>query len=331
MTERAIYSLCLKNFPGANYALENLDRTCGMTRHIRLASTQHDGPEVEFIRELLRTQQPRVVLFGGWSGVYKALMQTLRDTSIHFAVYWTSSGGQTDISQEISKLAALLDMENPVLCFSSHGMARAFQSLNMPAFFMPLTLVEPAAPAFTKETHPCRISLFCPPAEYKRKNILNVLLALAQVSGDWQLVLNGLSQDASYAALLKQLRLSYLDWGWMERPEYEKNLWQIDLGLQLSFAESFDYVAAEHLMRGIPVLASAMVPVMDLLDDETRASLVITRADDVETIRAGIQALVDAPELRAELGARAQSRLRAANQGNITASRRVLLQLLETA
>lgn len=331
MMERALYSICLKNFPGANYALENLDRACGMSRHIRLASTRFDSPEVTFVSELLRAQKPRVVLFGGWSGVYETLMENLRDTPIRFVVYWTSSGGQTDISQELPKLAALLEMENVRLCFSSHGMAQTFQALNFPAYYLPPTLVEPTMPAPVEETHPPFISMFCPPAEYKRKNILNALLALAQLRGEWKLVVNGLSQDAAYAVVLKSLRLPYIDWGWMERAQYENNLWRIDLGLQLSFAETFDYVAAEHLLRGIPVLASPMVPVMDLLDEETRAPLVVTRADDAEAIRVQLQTLVDAPRLRAELGARARDVLRAANQKNIAAARQVLLQFLETA
>ena len=58
VTEPLVYSICLKGFPGANQALENLQRTTGLTRHIRLASTHPDSPEIAFVGELVRTLQP---------------------------------------------------------------------------------------------------------------------------------------------------------------------------------------------------------------------------------------------------------------------------------
>ncbi len=327
VTEPLVYSICLKGFPGANQALENLQRTTGLTRHIRLASTHPDSPEIAFVGELVRTLQPRVVLFGGWSPVYQTLMQTAEHSTTRFGVYWTSSGGQTDMSQETVKLAALL--ESPGIAFlalSSRGMASALHHAGIRAFYLPPTLVQLTEPSPVSGSESLLVSLFCPPAEYRRKNILNALLALSQVVGDFSLALNGLSHDPAYAVILARLNLRFQEWGWMAREAYEEKLWQIGLGVQLSFAESFNYVAAEHLLRGIPILASPMVPVMDLLDDATRTQLVVTRADDVESIRERIQTLLHASLLRAELGARARLALRAANTENIAAARQMLLE-----
>jgi len=325
-------SICLNGFPGANQALENLNRATRMTRHIRLASTNRASPELAFVAEWLRAQTPRLVLFGGFSPVYEMLMHALRDTPLRFAVYWTSSGGQTDISQELPKLAALLESHALcALCFSSRGMADALRAAGMRALYLPPTLVEPRAPSALARADKFWLSLFCPPSEYRRKNILNTLLALAHVRGEWRLALNGLSQDTAYAVVLRKLNIPYQEWGWMERATYEEKLWQVGLGLQFAFAETFNYVAAEHLLRGIPVLAAPTVPVMDLLDDETRAQLVVPRADDIDALRERIQALVDAPAQRAALGARAREGLRAANAANIATARRVLAELLETA
>jgi hypothetical protein len=327
-----VYSICLNGFPGANQALENLNRSTRLTRHVRLASTHRESPEIAFVIEWLRAQTPRLVLFGGSSPVYETLMRALRDTPIRFAVYWTSSGGQTDISQELPKFAALLESpELHALCFSSRGMADALRVAGMRALYLPPTLVEPRAPPALARPDECQLSLFCPPSAYRRKNILNTLLALAHVRGEWRLAVNGLSQEAAYAVVLRKLNIPYQEWGWMERVTYEEKLWQIGLGLQFAFAETFNYVAAEHLLRGIPVLAAPTVPVMDLLDEETRAQLVVPRADDIHALRERIQALVDAPTPRATLGAHARECLRAANADNIAAARRVLAELLETA
>ena len=138
---------------------------------------------------------------------------------------------------------------------------------NPAAFYLPPTLVQLTEPSPVSGSESLLVSLFCPPAEYRRKNILNALYALLQVVGDFSLALNGLSHDPAYAVILARLNLRFQEWGWMARERMRKNCGRLDWGMQLSFAESFNYVAAEHLLRGIPILASPMVPVMDLLDD----------------------------------------------------------------
>ena len=154
--------------------------------------------------------------------------------------------------------------------------------------------------------------------------MLNALLALAGTRGRHRLLLNGLAQHPDYRALLDALRLDYEDRGWMERRVYEETLSSVDLGLQLSFAESFDYVAAEHLVRGVPVLGSRMLPVLRALTPETRRALVVDEADEVGAIREALQSLLDAPERCVALGARARAELLAANETSQKRAREVL-------
>lgn len=303
-----------------------LSRTSGMTRHIRIASTV-PSPEIRFLAELLAAESPRLVLVGGWSPVYAML---LADLDIPVGVYWTSSGGQTDMSAEIAKFAAVL--QDPMihhLAFSTPELANTLRTCGKRAWYLPLTFVPPTPRPPRSHVGPLRFSLFCPPAEYRRKNITNTLFALAQVRGDYQLVINGLSQNPDYAALLKTLKIPFEELGWMERLEYEKALDTIDVGLQLSFAESFNYVAAEHLARGIPVLASPMVPVMNRLDAETRAALVVPQPDDIEHIRTQMQALIDVGQRRADLGQRVQQAVLAANMQDIALAQDTLNAMLE--
>jgi len=325
-----IVSLCLQSFPGANQALIHLSRTTGLTRHISLAGTRPDGPEVHFLSGYLREQPPSLVLFGGWSPVYAALLSALRDAPISVGVYWTSSGGQSDMSEEIPKLAQILD--EPAIdhyLFCSEGLAEGLRASGRSAWYLPLTVMLPnsSRPAsVTRHTTAglLNISLFCPAPEYRRKNILNCLLALSMVRGRYRLFLNGLSHHPAYLTLLKTLRITYRDLGWMERAPYEETLWSIDLGLQLSFAESFNYVAAEHLLRGVPVLASRMVPVMALLSPEIQEQLIVDTVDNAGAIRERIQSFLDTPARCAALGARARQELIAANERNVARAVNVL-------
>jgi len=352
MTAAPIATICLSGFPGADMALASLSRATGLTRHVSLASARPDGPELRFLVELWREHPPRVILAGGWSPAYAALIDGLEGSPTHFGVLWTSSGGQTDISGEVPKLAAVL--AHPRIehfLFSSPGLAEAFQSAGYPARHLPLVLnlpgpdldhkvggpdadeteaggTEAAAGAFGRpsEHHlPVPVlSLFCPLAEARRKNVLNSLLALAGLETPYRLRLNGLAADPAYRALLEALKVPYDDRGWMPAADYARAIAAVGLGLQASFAESYNYVAAEHLALGVPVLVSRMVPVARLLPDDLRAALTVDDADDAAALRGRIAALLGDPVGLRVLGARAGAALREANLRQIAVAVAVL-------
>ncbi|MEM7114733.1 MAG: hypothetical protein AAF614_20015 [Chloroflexota bacterium] len=330
MSQVPIFTICRKAFPGANRALINLSQTTQLTRHMALASTNPNSPEIQFLVLHLAETRPQHVLFGGWDPAYDIIIRALRGKSIRFGVYWTSSGGQTDMSQEMSKLSAILRHEAiDAYLFCSEGVARGLQTAVSNTHYLPLTIADLPPETPTNSAHaPFAISLFCPPPEYKRKNIFNCLLALARLRGDYRLILNGLSTDPAYRHLLENLKIPFVDHGWMTRADYEAQLGQLDLGLQLSFAESFNYVAAEHLVRGVPVLASNMVPVVQQLSPQIQQQLTVAHADDATAVLNHLQPLIDNPVHTARLGQQARAELLVSNQQQIKAATAVLQSLL---
>jgi glycosyltransferase involved in cell wall biosynthesis len=328
-------SVCLRGFPGANRALVNPSRLANLGRHITLASPDPNGAEAQFVAELCRAQHPRLVVFGGWSPLYAALVEHLRDEPIRFAVLWTSSPGQTGLSCEGDKLDAIVaERRIGSLLFTSRSFAETFAGRRPGVYHLPLALdvppsesVQPAAT--TRRDGPFEVTLFCAAPEYARKNVLNCLLALAGVRGDYRLVVNGLSRDPHYGALLERLEIPWLDHGWMERPHYDAAVARAQLGLQVSFAESYCYVAAEHLLAGVPVLASPMVPALDPLSPPLRERFIVSSPEAVDEIREKVQFLLDRPTLCAELGLRAREELLAANARDAGYARRLLTALVE--
>jgi len=333
--DKPIFSICLNAFPGTNRALVNLSQTSKLTRHVSVASTQPEGPEARFLIMLLQEHLPDIVLFGGWSPVYAHIMHELRNTGIRFGVYWTSSGGQTDMSEEMPKLAHILrDPGIDHLVFSSPGLAEGLQAAGRQVWNLPVTLTIPeslpdAPSGSRREDRALAISLFCPPAEYRRKNILNCLLALSETVGQFKLYVNGLSEYPAYRTMLDELQVVYQDLGWMERATYEDFLWSLDLGLQVSFAESYDYVAAEHIARGVPVVASPMVPVIEMLSPNTRSQLVVNAADTVDAIRERVQMFVDDPARCKALGNTARDEFLRANVRNVEIATEVMQAIVE--
>ena len=93
---------------------------------------------------------------------------------------------------------------------------------------------------------------------------------------------------------------------------YEAAVARAQLGLQVSFAESYCYVAAEHLLAGVPV-GSAMVPALDALSPALRERLIVSSPEAVDEIREKLQFLIDRRATARRSGRRARDELLAAN------------------
>jgi glycosyltransferase involved in cell wall biosynthesis len=331
---KPIVSLCLRGFPGVDRALASLSRTTGLTRHVTLASPDPASLEAKFLAEHLRDSRPPLVLFGGWSPLYARLVEALHAEPIALAAYWNSSPGQTDMSLEVEKLTSLLaERRIDHLLFTSRSFVDALAAAGHGhVHYLPQTLEVPEAGAETPtppEGEPPAITLFCPAPEYRRKNVLNCLLALAGLPGGYRLLLNGLSRAPHYRAVLNALALPYEERGWMEDREYRAAVAGAGLGLQPSFAESYCYVAAEHLIRGVPAIGSRMVPVFERLSPDLRERLVVESPEAVSEIREKVRFFLDRPEARAELGRRARAELAMASARDIEAATDVLTALLD--
>lgn len=124
-----------------------------------------------------------------------------------------------------------------------------------------------------------KVSLFCTAGP--RKNLSNQLLACSMVE-DLELHINGLSQNPEFARLMKDLKVQTIDHGWMEKSQYTSVIREMDLGLQVTFAETFNYVVVEHFVQGIPVVCSHMIPVAAW--DKRLDPLLVNRADSPEDI-----------------------------------------------
>lgn len=324
-------TFCLSGFPGAHRALATLARTTGMTRHLSIAHADAGGAEIGFFCAHLREVRPALMIVGGWSPAYEPLVETAAAVGTRTAVYWTSSGGQSGLSREIGKLAAVLEHRGVQHVLVAGGdLARALPATV--AAHLPVTLdlrrVRANRPAQRRKAN---VSLFFPWREAGRKNALNALLAAALLRDRVALRLNGLSEDPEYRDLLAALRLPHRELGWMAEADYRRVLSRIDVGLQPSFAETFDYVAADHLARAVPVVASAMVPVVHGLPASVRRHLLVRNPDSAVEIAAVLERLTGDRRLGRWVGEAAAAALRRSNERNVAAAAKVIAALLHRA
>jgi len=320
MKKTEIITLCCAGFFGTNRALSELERNTGLTRHFVVDGLDKDSLDVKFYLELIKEDKPRLLIFGGWNDLYRVFMNALSGRGISFGVYWTSSPGQTGITPEMDKLAFILRASGiQYKLFSSAEFAGLLAREGWETRYLPMTLdVERYAAHDTSGNKgPLTLSMFCSPFDYGRKNVLNCLLALSSVRKKYVLHLNGLSKNKYYKAIMKSLNINYVEHGWMHANKYELILDKIDVGIQVTFAETFNYVAAEHMAKGIPVIASRMVRVMDDMPSGVFKRTVVDNVDNAFEIMEKVDRLMSSPEERRALGKKMCSALKKGNRERI--------------
>ena len=331
-----IFSFCFAGFPGTNRQLRELSQTVGLSRHFSLTDGVQRTREIIFYRDLLVDAQPSLVIFGSWTPAYDWLLEELSLLDSQSAVLWTSSPGQVDISAEMGKLANIIqDTRIDFRLFASSSFGIPFSRYLRGCYILPHTLnisegiQRPNISGHIKNG-PTIISLFCSPNEYRRKNILNALLALTRIKGDFLLYVNGLTSTPAYKTLLDTLKIPYKDFGWMDAKDYQNIFDQIDVGLQLSFSESFNYVVADHLLKGIPIITSEAIPIMHGIPSILKELLVVRNEDDPQEIQEKLQFLIDYPSARFTAGEVALKYLKQANTRRLGQARSTLETLLQS-
>ncbi len=328
-----VLSVCLGGFPGTDRALRELAAATGLTRHVTIADTDSTGPALRFVESLATDPETRLLVVGGWADAYDALVETAAARGIRVAVYWTSSGGQSEMGRERDRLERVLaDPRLHARWFIHAPLAASVERTCHGVAVMPHLLprgLSPRARVPRRRGAPLKVGLFCSPHEYHRKNVLNSLLAVAQLGDRAQLHLNGVSQPGGYLAWLERLGIDYVEHGWMDDATYGDAVRGLDVALQASFAESFNYVAAEHLLCGVPVVGSPMVPVIAMLPARLRRALTVDNPDDPLALADRIRAL--AGRRGRVLASDAAAFLRRQRRGQVAEATRLIRHTLGAA
>ena len=332
--DNKLITFCARGFPGTNRSLMNLEKTTGLSKHFILTSSNQDGPEIKFFINHLKTKKPKLVVFGGWSAIYEVFLKKLKGDKTQFGIYWTSSPGQVDISEEIDILSLLIkNSQIQHKLFANRGLALSLSGHISNVDYLPDTLILPQlnpkkGKYGRKRKENIIISLFCSPFEYKRKNILNCLLAVSMLKDNYILYLNSLSKNKYYKNILESLNILYKDFGWMTDKKYKKIIEEIDLGLQVSFAETFNHVVAEHIIRSIPVITSRMVPVMQNMSKEIKDKLIVDDLDNHLEIKEKIELLIHNEHLRRKLGTTMLNQIKKENDKRIRSAIEVINKIM---
>jgi glycosyltransferase involved in cell wall biosynthesis len=244
---------------------------------------------------------------------------------------WTSSVVQTDLSGETATLASLLgDRRIGRFFAASEALVGVLGAAGRRTHVLPLPFSIAATPrtaAKPEGTLPV-VSLFAAPNEFRRKNALACIFAFSGLDVPYVLRLNGLAERAPYRTLLERLKVPYDDRGWMDDDDYARALDEVDVGMQVSLADSFNYVVAEHFARAVPVVLSRSVPVAHGLPEHVLRLLIVDDPDDPGDIRGKLRVLLTEPEARREAGRAVREHIERVSARNAEATRRTLMAVL---
>lgn len=284
--KKQILTICPEDYPGTTAVLKNYN-VSGLVEHSDTIS-----PET--------VNDKKMVIFGGWHPIYYEAMKRVISAGVPIGLYWTSSVGQTDFSNngmEISYMHLVMDLVNSGVINKLFVATESVQNMYQRFIKEPDNVIhlpyaydfEPIEKAKDKTLKPGDkwVDLFCPGDT--RKNLL-VQTHGAAIAGA-HLHYSGLRTRYKWFADL--MKMKYTDMGWMAKKNYYKSVQTMKLGLQVTYAETFDYVVAEHFGLERPCLISTVMG--SWVDKSLWDDLMVYNIDDPFEVAKKIENILDMP------------------------------------
>ena len=249
----------------------------------------------------------KFLIYAGWTNNYLTIMRAIKEKhpEIKHIINWHSPLGQTELSgardidafvrcnqlltaQEIEYIFVPFQKDADLFKKSFHKNYRWFPDTMAPIKCSPIEL----------EKDVFKIGFFALPSS--RKNILSQLaavrllhLAMSQGNLRWKgvrlYVGNGFDKQKAYIDYLDLLNIPYTTLPhFQNKQDYFNYLGSMNLNIQVTFSEAFNYVCAESLALGVPCMGSTMTPALYSTIPELQAILerflVIQNIDDTEQV-----------------------------------------------
>lgn len=258
MSEGKIYTHCPDIFPGVRGTFQHLSAVAG---------TVHFNNPTEIFK--IVKEKPDLVILGGYLDYYTQVLFTCKKEGVKTAILFTSTLGQAELSSdfiELAQLNALKKMlernEITYLLFGSSSLSGVFASPKIKRYWNPFSVDYVQKHLKQTENLPTQkvngIVMFMPFAP--RKNIVNQLMAVKILQRDdpsLLLLTNNIAPQ--YRIFCNDFGIVFQDMGWLHPINYYRALQRAKASLQITLCEAFDYVAAESICSGTPVIVAPSV------------------------------------------------------------------------
>jgi glycosyltransferase involved in cell wall biosynthesis len=321
-----------KSFPGVVAALRNLSAVIGAADFKYLEDVVYRKPRFKSgsvqrgyskIQKNLRlldlhtfAEYGENIVLGGWSGLHEFLIQRLNKAGIRPSLMWCSTLGQAEMTRtEIYSLLKVLEYlkERKIRYLLLHKRLEVLKDLFGYlgdlgcAVDLPHTInLERVIRSESSELEGRNADLFLPLRF--GKNVVTQLAA-AKLSRSVFTLHSNVDVDW-FRKISSEMGLKMFFHPWLKEKEYWRLLSGMDISLQVTHTESFNYAVCERMCLGLPVLATQNIWLLSE-DDLLKKYLCVEAPDTPRAIAEKIDAILDDEALRKDLGARCRERIEA--------------------
>lgn len=315
--------LCSQGFPGSYKVITNLQRVLDGLVNARVLPIEElytFRPRLGNLRIKRRLRKIQAdlqmisvdriseygdnILFTAWGPPYDVALKKLNKMGITPSLIMCSTPGQSELSRhELKDYHSILGyLETGKLrhWLLNKRLYNALAGITRHAVYFPHTLDVGQFKGVTPlKLDGTNIDLFCPLR--LGKNLLNQVLAfkLSGVSG--RLHIN--FSDDLIDPVIRDIGANIVKHRWIAAGQYYELVAAMDLSLQATFTESFNYAVAERMYLGVPVITSYDI-YLTAGDEFLSKHLCVKALDSPSEIAAMIKRIATDAKLRAALSRR---------------------------
>lgn len=249
------------------------------------------------------------IILGSWRPYYSELINKLCKLNITPSILWCSTLGQSEMTWgiELNPLNEILDLLKKRKIRYLLVPEKTYVSLshinNVQYLPHPIDISIPSS-TDTMELEGNNIDLFF---QFRPgKNALQQMLAQRYTKTKFHLHTN--IKDKIILDIAKKLNLSFLHHSWLPAKKYYGLVKNMDMSLQVTWTESFNYAVCERMTIGIPTLVSSEVFLISK-DKFLKRYLVVETPDSPIAIAQKIDFLFDNKNLMTEIVERSYERI----------------------
>lgn len=249
------------------------------------------------------------IIFGSFSPTYEIIVRQLNKHGIRPSFIWHSSLGQleqTPGERELFMRIITLLERGKIKYLLLHR--RLYDSLGYfikGATYLPHSIeLTPYRSISKKDLSGINVDLFCR-LRYG-KNVLNQILAFKMAELDGNLHIN--FDTEQFHGIIETISSQIVRHKWLPIEEYYSLISAMDISLQVTIGESFNYAVCERMALKVPVLTTADIYLVS--DDSFLAKhLCVSAPDTPSEISRAMKKILDKKDLREELGERCGERI----------------------
>lgn len=279
------------------------------------------GISFEVIKKL-KTDCPDFLIIGGWDNQIRTISQNVNKQKTKIILMWCSPSCQIDLGGEIPRFIELLENINSnmidYIAIPCENDYRILSKISDRFLYFPIymnfdDLENNRIEKPLKGNGILDVDMFCGPCP--RKNIFAQILSILPFRDKIRLNLNYKKSTAGepYVNTLSSFSFNVNNYDWLSREDYLKILQSMDVGMQVSISESFNYVAAEHIYYKIPILCSSALPYMK---SKELSPITIFSQENISEINTKFNNLINDISMQKEIMEVANKELIAFNKDN---------------